>query len=276
GRSLVTKKYKGKYIFKPKNKIEKLNSGKVLYKKLKEKPLISRIFKNEFFFQGFKNYYKKKKENLQKKILDNITPQENKVFIESFHGANFSGDPKYIALSVKKHFKEKEIFVSSTNSLVDIEIRNYGFTPVRFGSDNYIEKFRNCKYVFMNGNSWDKVYKHDEQVFIQTWHGFPLKKMVSDLGDELERKNQLMQFTPRMLKWDYLITSSNTNTMLLKSAFPLEKNSNLEILQYGAPRNGYLIEKNTREERKRLQRKYLFTVNDEKKYVLFCPTWRKD
>lgn len=100
--------------------------------------------------------------------------------------------------------------------------------------------------------------------------------MVSDLGDELERKNQLMQFTPRMLKWDYLITSSNTNTMLLKSAFPLEKNSNLEILQYGAPRNGYLIEKNTREERKRLQRKYLFTVNDEKKYVLFCPTWRKD
>lgn len=176
GRSLVTKKYKGKYIFKPKNKIEKLNSGKVLYKKLKEKPLISRIFKNEFFFQGFKNYYKKKKENLQKKILDNITPQENKVFIESFHGANFSGDPKYIALSVKKHFKEKEIFVSSTNSLVDIEIRNYGFTPVRFGSDNYIEKFRNCKYVFMNGNSWDKVYKHDEQVFIQTWHGFPLKK----------------------------------------------------------------------------------------------------
>ncbi|MEX6229708.1 CDP-glycerol glycerophosphotransferase family protein, partial [Staphylococcus saprophyticus] len=27
---------------------------------------------------------------------------------------------------------------------------------------------------------------------------------------------------------------------------------------------------------KRLQRKYLFTENNEKKYLLFCPTWRKD
>ncbi len=27
----------------------------------------------------------------------------------------------------------------------------------------------------MNSNSWDKVYKHPDQVFVQTWHGFPLK-----------------------------------------------------------------------------------------------------
>lgn len=106
-------------------------------------------------------------------------------------------------------------------------------------------------------------------------HGFPLKKMVNDLSDDIEKTTQLMQFRPRMMKWDYLITSSNTNTMLLKSAFPLEENPNLNILQQGAPRNEYLIENNNYEERKRLQRKYLFTVNDDKKYVLFCPTWRK-
>lgn len=276
GHSLDIKKYKGKYTFKSKNKIEKLNSGKILYKKLKEKPFLSRIFKNEFFFRRFKNYYKKRKENLSKKLLDNIKPQENKVFIESFHGNNFSSDPKYIALSIQKHYKDKEIFVSSSNSLVDIEIRNCGFTPVRFSTQNYIEKFRNSKYIFMNGNSWDKVYKHNDQVFIQTWHGFPLKKMVNDLSDDIEKTTQLMQFRPRMMKWDYLITSSNTNTMLLKSAFPLEENPNLNILQQGAPRNEYLIENNNYEERKRLQRKYLFTVNDDKKYVLFCPTWRKD
>ncbi|MGJ5703224.1 CDP-glycerol glycerophosphotransferase family protein, partial [Staphylococcus equorum] len=99
----------------------------------------------------------------------------------------------------------------------------------------------------MNGNSWDKVYKHNDQVFIQTWHGFPLKKMVNDLSDDIEKTTQLMQFKPRMMKWDYLITSSNTNTMLLKSAFPLEENPNLNILQQGAPRNEYLIENNNYE-----------------------------
>ena len=28
----------------------------------------------------------------------------------------------------------------------------------------------------MNGNSLDKVYKGNDQIFVQTWHGFPLKK----------------------------------------------------------------------------------------------------
>ena len=112
---------------------------------------------------------------MYKQKLNEIIPQANKVFIESFHGNNFSGDPKYIALGIKNFFKDKEVFVSSINSLVDIEIRNHGFKPVRFGSKDYIEKFRMSKYIFINGNSWDKVYKHKDQVFIQTWHGFPLK-----------------------------------------------------------------------------------------------------
>ncbi|UXU82819.1 hypothetical protein MUA77_08275 [Mammaliicoccus sciuri] len=60
-----------------------------------------------------------------KQQYDAITPKENKVFIESFHGNNFSGDPKYIALYIKGHFPEKEVYVSSRNALVDMEIRNH-------------------------------------------------------------------------------------------------------------------------------------------------------
>lgn len=119
--------------------------------------------------------------------MDGIEPEENKVFIESFHGSNFSGDPKYLALQIKKKFKDKKVYVSSVNSLVDIEIRNSGLIPVRFGSAIYKKIFRSCKYVFMNGNSLDNVYKHSNQIFVQTWHGFPLKKMVNDLSDKKEK-----------------------------------------------------------------------------------------
>ncbi|RAX29803.1 UNVERIFIED_CONTAM: glycosyl transferase family 1, partial [Escherichia coli] len=92
------------------------------------------------------------------------------------------------------------------------------FTPVRFGSEKYIKTFRKCKYVFINGNSWDKVYKSSDQIFIQTWHGFPLKKMVNDLNEQHERQQQLEAFIPRMKKWDYILTSSDINTTLLESA----------------------------------------------------------
>ena len=33
-----------------------------------------------------------------------------------------------------------KIYVSSTNSLVDMEIKRYGFTPVRFGSENILKR----------------------------------------------------------------------------------------------------------------------------------------
>ncbi len=270
-------KYGKKFVLKSreKNELKNLNKKKEQFKKMKSLPILNKIFSNKFLNNKLKEHYKQKETNLYKQKLNEIIPQANKVFIESFHGNNFSGDPKYIALGIKNFFKDKEIFVSSINSLVDIEIRNHGFKPVRFGSKDYIEKFRMSKYIFINGNSWDKVYKHKDQVFIQTWHGFPLKKMVSDLSDEKEKNYQLSQFKPRMYKWDYLITSSNVNSMLLSSAFQLHDNKELKILEYGAPKNEYLLKFQTDEEWRRLQRKYLFMQNTNKKYILYCPTWRK-
>ncbi|MCI2774327.1 CDP-glycerol glycerophosphotransferase family protein [Staphylococcus petrasii] len=209
-----------------------------------------------------------------KKKLGKISPSANNIFIESFHGKNFSGDPKYIALAIKGQYPNKNVFVSSINTLVDMEIREHGLTPVRIGSSNYTNIFRQCKYVFINGNTLDKVYKHSSQVFVQTWHGFPLKRMVNDLNDKNERKDQIRKLLPRMKKWDYLLVSSKKNKKLLKSAFQLKHNNKLKILDYGAPRNEYLLKNNNLEEEKRIRRKYLFNENLNKKYILYCPTWR--
>ena len=65
-----------------------------------------------------------------------------------------------------------EIYVSSGNSLVDMEIKRYGLIPVRFGSNNYVNIFRKCKYVFMNGNSLDKVYKGNDQILYKLGMAF--------------------------------------------------------------------------------------------------------
>ncbi|WP_046836391.1 CDP-glycerol glycerophosphotransferase family protein [Staphylococcus succinus] len=256
-------------------KLHKLNRRKNMYEKLKSKEFFNKLLNSNIVFTKMRKLYDYRKNKLEMKILDDIDPEENKVFIESFHGSNFSGDPKYIALKIKEQFKDKKVFVSSSNSLVDIEIRNHGFIPVRFGSEKYKKTFRACKYVFMNGNSWDKVSKDSRQVFIQTWHGFPLKKMVNDLSNVQEKEAQLKQFIPRMKKWDYLITSSDINTMLLQSAFQLQKNNKLNIIESGAPKNEYLLNNNSVEEWNRIQNKYLFEHDPNAKYILYCPTWRK-
>lgn len=45
-----------------------------------------------------------------------------------------------------------------------MEIRENGFIPTRLSSDDYVNKFRRSKYIFINGNAIDKVYKHRNQV----------------------------------------------------------------------------------------------------------------
>lgn len=243
------------------------------YLKFKRYPVLGTIISN------------KKLRTLIKKIISYITQNKNKeikvknnyFFFESFHGSNFSGDPKYLALAINEKYPNAKIFVSSINQLVDIEIRNYGFEAVRIGSKQYLDSFAQSKYIFVNGNSLDKAGKSNEQIIVQTWHGFPIKKMVADLENMQQREQELTEFIPRMKKWDYLLTSSAFHRDLLSSAFQLSKNKHLEILNLGTPKNSYLIEnRESIQEKEKIHLKYLNKPWDKnKKYILFCPTWRK-
>ena len=202
--------------------------------------------------------------------------RQDYIFIESFHGKNFSGDPKYIALALQRQHPEATFFVSAANAFVEMEIRSYGMIPVRFGSRDYIQAFDQCRYAIINGNLWDKLTKQKDQQIIQTWHGFPLKRMVNDLMNPEERRRQAAQFKPRMLKWDVLLTSSRQYERFVTSAFDLNAHPSLRIFPYGAPRNSYLLKhQNDVVERAAVQEKYLFTKDATKRYILFCPTWRQ-
>lgn len=255
-----------------------LTKYRKIYYRLRKVPLIGKIVQNSSLKQKSMNLLSKVTSKLSSGEFNANKVGRNKVFIESFFGSNFSGDPKYLALALANKYPELEFYVSSVNQIVDTVVRDYGFNPVRFGSKKYVQTFKQCKYVIVNGNTLDKVGKQPGQIFIETWHGFPMKKMVNDLENPLQRKKESEAFFPRMLKWDYLLTSSKYNTKLLDSAFRLKKNSRLHILEKGTPKNEYLLmNKDNLEEKKRLYLKYFNRPYDSnKKIILFCPTWRKD
>lgn len=272
-----------KAVFKQINYNVGNNKGKLekVYTRVKDIPILKTILKSKRVQQGIQKLFskvKRKEKNgtKEKQIVSSLN--NNSYFIESFHGKNFSGDPKYIALQIKKANPNAKIYVSSINQLVDIEIRHFGFIPLRLNSAEYLKRFRECKYVIMNGNTLDSAGKQPGQVFIQTWHGFPLKRMVNDLTDPRQRDIESKAFSPRMKKWDYLLTSSEFNTELLQSAFKLTENNHLTILESGLPKNEFLIEyKNSKAKKDELHLKYFNKPNiGDKKYILFCPTWRKN
>lgn len=276
-RPLEYKVLENNELIKKENKKDKIEKLKEIRIRLSSFPVLDKIVNHPPIINLAKKIFIKNENYGTIENQNLIKPKTKYFFIESFHGSNFSGDPKYLALAIKNKLPQACLFVSSKNQLVDMEIRNFGFEPVRTGSKKYQQMFAKCQTVIVNGNTLDALKKHPEQRIIQTWHGFPLKKMVNDLENEKERVIQNTNFIPRMLKWDYLLTSSELNTDLLQSAFNLDKNKQLKIIEKGLPKNQYLIEKKDDvNELEKLQFKYFYKDKKGVTFILYCPTWRAD
>jgi len=259
------------------NNLSKDTFALKIYLRLKEMRVIGPIVSSVKTKEMLKRLMRKTEATPTSDILLKGNLRDDFVFVESFHGKSFAGDPKYLAIALKKNFPEYTFYVSSVNELVDMEIYSYGMIPVRLGGKQYVTKFRKSKLVILNGNSLDKAGKVEGQIFLETWHGVPLKKMVADLVDFRQRETEVSAFIPRMKKWNYLITSSPRNLKLFESAFQLEKNTQLKILKSGAPRNAFLIKNkdNTALKNKLLGKYFNYNFELGKKYILYCPTWRK-
>ncbi len=213
----------------------------------------------------------KKVEKLRKtNEFEKYIIEDNTYFIETFHGKNFSGNPKALAFEIRKENPNANIYVSSINTIVDIEIFSLGFKPIRFNSLAYKEAYKKSKYIISNGNILLGLPKLEGQIHIQTWHGLPLKNMVYDLNDKKERKEQVEAILPRMEKWDYLLTAGGEYTKLLSSAFNLKENNHVKIIEKGMPRVNYIktVDKD--------EIKVKYGIDTDKKVILFSPTWRKE
>lgn len=194
---------------------------------------------------------------------------ENVFFIETFHGKSWSGDPKILINQIKKD--GSTVYVSSENSLVDTMIINDGFIPVRMKSAMYYYAAQTAETLIINGNLIDTITTNEKQKVIQTWHGFPLKKMVHDLNNDKERKHESARFDKRKQKWTHFVSTPNKE-VLLNSAFKLEKLKLNKIAL--APISWYLNKyQNDQDYLVKLKQKY--KIDPNKKTILFSPTWRK-
>lgn len=92
---------------------------------------------------------------------------------------------------------------------------------------------------------WIPKPKHT--IYLQTWHGTPLKKLANDMeevhmpGTNTEKYKR--NFTNAAKRWDYLISPNQYSTEIFARAFKFEKT----ILETGYPRNDFLYTHNTKQ-----------------------------
>ena len=120
-------------------------------------------------------------------------------------------------------------------------------------------------------------FEKDSQVYLQTWHGTPLKKLAHDIEvpegttfyrSEMSVEEMRSTYDNDVSKYNYMISPSAFTTEVFQSAFAIERE---RLIETGYPRNDILSNYNS-DDIKKIKDK--LNLPEGKKIILYAPTWR--
>lgn len=235
-----------------------------------------------------KNYWSHEKRKYDKLAISTAV-DEKLVFFESFGGRSFSCSPRAIFLSMlqQERFSDYHFVWCFKGERADIALE---FDPtlsdsrvsiVKRGSAEYFRMLASSKVLVLNTRLPEYVTPKLDQIFVQCWHGTPLKCLGYDV--QIETTNALNttqeladRFGLDATKWTYLLSPSAYTSKHLADAFglPEERRASV-VLEEGYPRNDEIALAHadaTRARQKELREK--IGVPEDKKVLLYAPTWR--
>ncbi len=200
--------------------------------------------------------------------------REDVVLYESFYGQGMSCSPKAIfdeLMSQERDLKHVWVYNSEVawRPYFD-KYKSYGNVLfVRYKSRRYYKYLASAKYLVNNSTFPQLFTKKTGQIYINTWHGIPLKKMGYDMPNgNIEVANTERNF----LMSDYLISPNPHQTKMYTKAYKLDGIYDGKILELGQPRCDTLL-KGSNSIKEMLEQAGVF-IKKDKKIVLYAPTWK--
>ena len=145
-----------------------------------------------------------------------------------------------------------------------------GASPVLIGSRLWYQLLTEVRVLINNNNFPFYFRKRDGQVYIQTWHGTPLKK----LGNDVARTNFSLSYWNLMWReaeyWDALLAQNDYAAEVLARCFGFEG----RVVAEGYPRNDSLTRDRMETDRTAIRSR--LGIPQGKTAILYAPTWRDD
>lgn len=221
--------------------------------------------KKRFYKLGYRMF-----KIIYSQFLIKIPIKENVILFETFFGKSYSDSPKYIYEYLQKNYPDKFKCVFSVKSK-KTEIP-YGCKKVRRFFPAYFYYAAVSKFFVFNVRQPIWMKKREGQVFLETWHGTPLKKLFFDI-EEVMSANPLnkLQIYEKSRDWDYLISPNRFSTDVFESCFMFDRD---KIIETGYPRNDPMHSDHIEEDMEKIKEK--LNLPKDKKIILYAPTWRDD
>lgn len=201
-------------------------------------------------------------------LLTRLSIKPNLIVFESFLGRKINDNPRAIFEYMYENYPDYE-YVWVVDDVKNLEIE--GASTVKRMSIKYFFTIARAKYI-VNNSRMPKFYKkRSNQVYIQTWHGTPLKRLVHDMKvNTMPRTNHskyLKEFSNDVKQWDFLVSANSFSTEKFKTAFKYDG----AVIESGYPRNEQLHHF-TDEQREQYRAKY--GLDEEDVVILYTPTYR--
>lgn len=134
-----------------------------------------------------------------------------------------------------------------------------------------------AKYWIFNFRAQDQWIPNEKQVYVQCWHGTPLKRLGYDITKSDNAMNSIREIREKYRtdaqRFDYMVSPCDFVTEKFRSAWNLKKAGKEDaVLQIGYPRNDFL-NKFTSKDVEAVKIK-LGIEGTDKKIILYAPTWR--
>jgi len=238
-----------------------------------------------------------------KRLSEENDQDEKTVVFMSFMGRGFSDSPlalyrqmlqdpyfddwtfiwafkkkKTIAHKGRSRLAKRLLAKEGVTTSVIRELEQYSRAKtVAYNSPKFYRTLAMSKYWVTNSRVQEGLWPEKNHVYVQSWHGTPLKRLGADLdysSNALYNTKQIAkQYTEEGEKMTYLLSPSEYYTEKMKSAFAIDSKSKVKIIQEGYPRNDFLVN-HTGEDVKRIKKQ--LDIDPEKKVLLYAPTWRDD
>ena len=206
------------------------------------------------------------------KYYDKLKIDKNSMLFQSYDGSSISGNPYYILLEVcsDPYYKNIKKYVVARSNMIK-KIRNFLDNKKLFEveileihSKKYCRILSTAKYLINNSTFSTYFIKKEGQVYINTWHGTPLKNMGKDINSSpIEIGNTQRNF----YMCDYLIYPNDYTFEKMKDAYFLNNLYKGKYVIGGYPRNSVFYDmKNAKRIKKELE-------IEDKRIVAYMPTW---
>ena len=200
------------------------------------------------------------------------------ILFEAFGGRNSTCSPKAIyekMLSMPQFKNFKFVWAFLDTDIHDVK-EDKRTTIVKSKSKEYYKYCSIAKYWIVNSIMEESLTKKKGQVYVQCWHGTPIKKLRCDIEVDGSVLNTIKEIRKRndidAKRFDYFISPSKYCTEKFISAFNLKKlNKENIIIEEGYPRNDFLFNK-TQKDITLIKEKLKIPIN--KKVIFYLPTFR--